>query len=129
MRDWSTTEVIVRDFRIHENNPPLRIICLRLSTPCLSEKIIENFPLIGGIGYARVRISMLFRSIQLQAPKESLGWDYGTLEVTGPITSDDIDSDLRELHLKLRTTVHYAKIYLSSNTHGDEGAKWAGKKD
>lgn len=92
-------------------------------------QIIENFPLVDGINYGRVRISMIFRSIQLQAPKESLGWDYGTLEVTSPITSDDIDPDLYGLHVKPRATVHYSKIYLSSNTYTDKGAKWAGKKD
>ncbi len=132
VRDWRTTEVIVsvRDSRIHENNPLLGIVYLRLRHVFRKRsQIIENFPLVGGIGYGRVRISMVFRSIQLQAPKELLGWDYGTLEVTGPITSDDIDPDLRGLRLKLRTTVHRAKMYSSSNTDGDEGAKWAGKKD
>lgn len=132
VRDWRTTEVIVsvRDSRIHENNPLLGIVYLRLRHVFRRRsQIIENFPLVGGIGYGRVRISMVFRSIQLQAPKELLGWDYGTLEVTGPITSDDIDPDLRGLRLKLRTTVHRAKMYSSSNTDGDKGAKWVGKKD
>lgn len=132
IRDWRTTEVIVsvRDSRIHENNPLLGIVYLRLSHVFRRRsQIIENFPLVGGIGYGSVRISMVFRSIQLQAPKELLGWDYGTLDVTGPITSDDIDPDLRGLRLKLRTTVHRAKMYSSSKADCDEGAKWAGKKD
>lgn len=132
VRDWRTAEVIVsvRDSRIHENNPLLGIVYLRLRHVFRERsQIIESFPLVGGIGYGRVRISMVFRSIQLQAPKELLGWDYGTLEVAGPISSDDIDPDLRGLRLKLRTTVHRAKMYTSSNTDDEEGAKWAGKKD
>lgn len=132
VRDWRTTEVIVsvRDSRIHENDPLLGIVYLHLRHVFRQRsQIIESFPLVGGIGYGRVRISMVFRSIQLQAPRELLGWDYGTLEATGPITSDDIDPDLRGLRLKLRTTVHRAKLYSSSNTDGEEGAKWAGKKD
>lgn len=132
VRDWRTTQVIVsvRDSRIHENNPLLGIVYLRLRHVFRERsQVIDNFPLVGGIGYGRVRISMVFRSIQLQAPKELLGWDYGTLEVTGPIISDDIDPDLNGLRLKLRTTVHRAKMYSCSNTNGEEGAKWAGKKD
>lgn len=81
---------------------------------------------MGGIGYGRARISMVFRSIQLQVPKELLGWDYGTLEITGPITSNEIAPDLSSLRLKLRTTVHRGKMYAS---HENQGAKWIGKKD
>lgn len=128
IRDWRNTELIlsVRDSRVHENDPLLGIVYLPLSHVFRERsQINDNFPLVGGIGYGRARISMVFRSIQLQAPKELLGWDYGTLEITGPIRSKDIAPDLRGLRLKLRTTVHRAKMY-SSNS---ETSEWTGKKD
>lgn len=129
IRDWRDTEIMisVRDSRVHENDPLLGIVYLRLRH--LFDKrsqVVDKFPLVGGIGYGRARISLVFRSVQLQAPKELLGWDYGTLEVTGPITSQNIPSDLRGLRLKLRTSVNRVKMY-SSNS--EEGAEWKSKKD
>lgn len=129
IRDWRSTEVMlsVRDSRVHENDPLLGIVYLPLGHIFQKRsQIIDTFPLVGGIGYGRARISMVFRSIQLQAPKELLGWDYGTLEVTGPIRSKDIAPDLRALRLKLRTTVHRGKMY-SSDPNGS--IQWKGKKD
>lgn len=129
IRDWRTTEIMlsVRDSRVHENDPLLGIVYLQLGHIFRNRsQIIDTFPLVGGIGYGRARISMVFRSIQLQAPKELLGWDYGTLEVTGPIGSNGIAPDLHGLRLKLRTTVHRGKMY-PSNANGS--IQWTGKKD
>lgn len=129
VRDWRVAEIIisVRDARSHENDPLLGIIYLRLLHLFNKRsQIVGKFPLVGGLGYGRARISLVFRSVQLQAPKELLGWEYGILEVNGPITSRDIASDLKGLRLKLRTTVDRAKMYSSSS---EEGAEWRGRKD
>lgn len=132
IRNWRTTEVIVsvRDSRIHENDPLLGIVALPLGKVFRERsQVMDNYPLVGGLGYGRVRISMVFRSIQLQAPKELLGWDsYGTLEVTGPITSKDISPDLRNLRIKVRTTLNRGKMY-SSKTDTENGSQWTGKKE
>lgn len=129
IRDWRATEVIVsvRDSRIHENDPLLGIVYLPLARVFHKRsQVMDNFPLVGGIGYGRARISMVFRSIQLQIPKELLGWDYGTIEITGPITSNNISSNLRGLRLKIRTSVHRGKMYSSSE---NEDTEWTGRKD
>ncbi|MCJ1406633.1 hypothetical protein MMC19_000699 [Ptychographa xylographoides] len=127
IRDWRTTEVMVAvsDARIHENDALLGIIYLPLAH-MFNERCqtVDNYPLVGGIGYGRARISMVFRSIQLQIPKELLGWDYGTIEVTGPITSKGLPEDLRGLRIKLRTSINRGKMY-DNNTEG----KWTAKKD
>lgn len=132
IRDWRTTEVIVsvRDSRIHENDPLLGIVALPLGKVFRGRsQVMDNYPLVGGLGYGRVRISMVFRSIRLQAPKELLGWDsYGTLEITGPITSKDIASDLRSLRMKVRTTVNRGKMYSSMSDTGN-GSLWTGKHE
>ena len=132
VRDWRTTEVIVsvRDSRIHENDPLLGIVALPLGKIFKEQsQVMDNYPLVGGLGYGRVRISMVFRSITLQAPKELLGWDsYGTLEITGPITSKDISSDLRSLRMKVHTTINRGKMYASKRDVGD-GSQWTGKHE
>ena len=129
IKDWRTTEVMVsvRDSRVHENDPLLGIIYLPLSQIFRKRsQLVDQFPLVGGIGYGRVRLSVVFRSIQLQAPRELLGWDYGTLEITGPITSKDLAADLSDLRIKLRTSITRGKMY-SQGT--DSGKQWNSKHD
>lgn len=86
---------------------------------------MDNYPLVGGIGYGRVRISMVFRSIDIQAPRQLLGWDYGTIEVTGPITSKDIAPKFNDLRLKVRSTVNRGKMYSTRTDTGEH--QWTGK--
>ena len=132
VRDWRTTEVMVsvRDSRTHENDPLLGLVYLPLGE-IFSERsqINENYPLVGGIAYGRVRISMVFRSIQLQFPRELLGWDtYATLEITSPITSKNLPQDLQDLRLKLRAGINRGKMYISqSNPNGE--SHWTGKHE
>ncbi|MCJ1395404.1 hypothetical protein MMC18_008289 [Xylographa bjoerkii] len=127
IRDWRSTEVIVAvsDSRVHEDDALLGIIYLPLGEHFRDRcQTVDNYPLVGGIGFGRARISMVFRSIQLQMPKEMLGWDYGTLEITGPVTSKDLPNDLRGLRIKLRTSINRGKMY----DHNNDG-HWTTKKD
>lgn len=129
IRDWRTTEVMisVRDSRVHENDALLGIIYLPLSKIFQRRsQLVDQFPLVGGIGYGRARISIIFRSIQLRLPREFLGWECGTLEVTGPITSKDLAADLCGLRLKLRTSVTRGKMY---STGAGQDCQWKGKHD
>lgn len=48
---------------------------------------------------------MVFRSVQLQAPRELIGWEYGTLQIMSDIKSNDLPDYYRGLGLKLRTSV------------------------
>ena len=131
VRDWRTAEIMVavRDSRVHENDALLGIVYLPLGK-LLKERsqIMDNYPLVGGIGYGRVRISMVFRSVQLQLPRELQGWDYGTIEITGPITSRDVAADLNDLRLKIRSTVNRGKMYTSKADSPGE-CHWTGKRD
>ncbi len=129
IRDWRNTEIMVsvRDSRVHEDDPLLGIIYLPLEKVFQERsQIMDSYPLIGGIGFGRIRISMVFRSVQLQLPKELLGWDYGTLEITAPVTSNGVSTELKDLRLKLRTTVNRGKMYTS---HGSDHISWTGKHD
>ena len=69
--DWQNTEVYVsvRDARIKEDDALLGIVHLPLHEVFKERSQINGFyPLTGGIGYGRIRISMVWRSVQLQAP-------------------------------------------------------------
>jgi len=129
IRDWRTTEVMlsIRDSRVHEDDPLLGIVYLPLSRLFRERsQIMETYPLVGGIGYGRIRMSMVFRSVQLQLPRELLGWDFGTLEITGPIVSKDLATGLRGLRLKLRTSVNRGKMYTTDADGND--IHWTGRK-
>jgi hypothetical protein len=45
-----------------------------------SSQVTRWYPLDGGIGFGRIRISLLFRSIETRLPPNMLGWDVGTFE-------------------------------------------------
>lgn len=131
IRDWHTTEVMVsvRDSRIHENDPLLGLVYLSLGKVFKNRsQVVDTYPLVGGIAYGRVRISMVFRSIQLQMPKELQGWDsYGTLEITSAIQSRGLASDLKDLRIKLHAGVNRGKMYVSKSAEGAE-SHWTGKR-
>lgn len=47
-----------------------------------SSQVTRWYPLDGGIGFGRIRISLLFRNIETRLPPNLLGWDVGTCEFT-----------------------------------------------
>ncbi|KAI9678850.1 MAG: hypothetical protein M1817_005910 [Caeruleum heppii] len=125
IREWRTAEVIisVRDSRVHEDDPLLGVVVLPLRQVFAHRaQVNDHYPLAGGIGHGRVRVSMVFRSVELQAPRELLGWDYGTLEITDEITAHELRSDLEGHRLKIRTSLGKGKM-----TSVKSG--WKGKKD
>lgn len=131
VRDWRNAEVMVsvRDSRIHENDALMGIVYLPLGKVLRDRaQVMDWYPVVGGIGYGRVRISMVFRSLELQMPKELLGWDYGTIELTGPITSRDIASDLGSMRIKIHSAINRGKMY-SSQTDTAGERRWTGKRD
>ncbi|KAF2277636.1 uncharacterized protein EI97DRAFT_432495 [Westerdykella ornata] len=83
IRDWRSAivTVTVRDSRNREHDPILGVVPLKLSDILeTSSQVTRWYPLDGGIGFGRIRISLLFRSIELRLPPNMLGWDVGTFE-------------------------------------------------
>jgi hypothetical protein len=81
VRDWRSAiiTVTVRDSRNREHDPILGVVPLKLSDILeTSSQVTRWYPLDGGIGFGRVRISLLFRSIETRLPPQQLGWDVGT---------------------------------------------------
>ncbi|ORY11628.1 hypothetical protein BCR34DRAFT_624727 [Clohesyomyces aquaticus] len=83
IRDWRSAivTVAVRDSRNREHDPILGVVPLKLSDILeTSSQVTRWYPLDGGIGFGRIRISLLFRSIETRLPANMLGWDVGTFE-------------------------------------------------
>ena len=83
VRDWrsSIITITVRDQRNREHDPILGVVPLKLSDILeTSSQVTRWYPLDGGIGFGRIRISLLFRSIETRLPPQMLGWDVGTFE-------------------------------------------------
>ncbi|KAL5345148.1 hypothetical protein ACLOAV_010104 [Pseudogymnoascus australis] len=87
MRDWRSgiVTVTVRDQRMRQHDPILGVVPLKLSDILqTSSQVTRWYPLDGGIGFGRIRISLLFRSVETKLPLNQLGWDVGTFEFRSP---------------------------------------------
>lgn len=83
VRDWRSAivTVTVRDQRYREHDPILGVVSLKLSDLMkTSSQVTRWYPLDGGIGFGRIRLSLLFRSVETKLPPNMLGWDVGTFE-------------------------------------------------
>ena len=129
VRDWRSTivTVTVRDSRNREHDPILGVVPLKLSDILeTSSQVTRWYPLDGGIGFGRVRISLLFRSIETRLPPQQLGWDVGTFI----FASDRIDAPGYNHHarIKLRTGGSIGKIGRASchamKDEGKDGYYW-----
>ncbi|KAE9993385.1 hypothetical protein EG327_005372 [Venturia inaequalis] len=118
IRDWRSAEVMisVRDARVHEDSALLGMVMLPLSEVFKHRSQVNGiWPLTGGIGYGKMRISMVFRSVQLQAPENLLGWEYGTLDIKPEIKGNMRDQSLEGLRIKARTPLGRGKFHADGN--------------
>jgi len=104
MRDWRSgiVTITVRDQRMRQHDPILGVVPLKLSEILqTSSQVTRWYPLDGGIGFGRIRISLLFRSVETRLPLNQLGWDVGTFEfMSDKILALNYNSNTK---LKLRT--------------------------
>ncbi|EXJ79281.1 hypothetical protein A1O3_08783 [Capronia epimyces CBS 606.96] len=131
IRDWRTAEIMVsvRDDREREDNPLLGMVYLPLRTVFeKTSQVMQIYPLVGGMGYGRMRISMVWRSVQLKLPRELLGWNYGTLEINCPVklkSNAGSDGSFTQHRIKLRTNLMRAKMFPA----GEGTVEWRPKRD
>ncbi|KAL4871679.1 hypothetical protein BDV12DRAFT_163551 [Aspergillus spectabilis] len=101
VRDWrsAVVTVTVRDQRYREHDPILGVVPLKLSDLLeTSSQVTRWYPLDGGVGFGRVRISLLFRHVETRLPPNMLGWDVGTFK----FTSDNITAQGLNHKTKIR---------------------------
>jgi hypothetical protein len=122
MRDWRSgiVTVTVRDQRMRQHDPILGVVPLKLSDILqTSSQVTRWYPLDGGVGFGRIRISLLFRSIETKLPPNQLGWDVGTFEFkSDKILALGYNSNAK---LKLRTGGSSGKIARSECKKLEEG--------
>ncbi|KAL2075858.1 hypothetical protein VTL71DRAFT_801 [Oculimacula yallundae] len=126
IRDWRTAEIMisVRDSRERENDALLGIVYLPLKKMFQNRsQVMDLYPLVGGVGYGRARISMMFRSVEMQLPQELLGWDVGTLEIKSPIKPMNLPQDINSHRIKLRSNIAKVKMISEDGEWRFKGSK------
>lgn len=107
VRDWRSciATVTVRDSRNRQHDPIIGVVPLKLSDVLLtSSQSTRWYPLDGGIGFGRVRISLLFRSVELKLPPPQLGFgEIGTFEFLSDTIQAVNYNASAKTKLKLRT--------------------------
>lgn len=108
VRDWrnETYTITCRNSTHREHDPILGAITIKLSD--VLQTTSQNtavYALDGGMGYGRIMVSVLFRSVGLKLPRNMLGWDLGTVEVLGEKVAVESDSTgtLSSTRIALRT--------------------------
>jgi hypothetical protein len=86
------------------------------------------YALDGGMGYGRIMISVLFRSVDLMLPKNLLGWDLGSVEVLGDkvLVENDSTGSLSASRIALHTDSGKSSIsrrWIDKNSSG-KGTEW-----
>ncbi len=130
IRDWRSAiiTVTVRDSRNRQHDPILGVVPLKLTDILeTSSQVTRWYPLDGGIGFGRIRISLLFRSTETRLPPQQLGWDVGTFV----FASDRVEAQGYNHHarIKLRTGGSSGKIgrgscHAMKGEDGKDGYYW-----
>lgn len=131
IRDWRNTiiHISLRDSRVHEDDALMGMVRLSLGDILKDRSQVNNtYPLYGGVGYGRVRISLVFRSVNLQVSSNLIGWDYGTLVIKPNITAKNLPSDLQSMRLKLQTSISTGHMYNRDNK-GSTDHQWSTSHD
>lgn len=135
IRDWrsAVVTVAVRDARHRQHDPIIGVVPLKLSDVLqTASESTRWYPLDGGIGFGRARISILFRSVELRLPPPQLGWDIGTFEFTSSAITTGNYAPSSKVKLRMRTGGSTASIKrhdssaqdggISFNISGEEGS-------
>ncbi|KAI0057306.1 hypothetical protein BV25DRAFT_1973301 [Artomyces pyxidatus] len=129
VRDWRTAHVTVtvKDSRMRENDAMLGVVFLKLSDLLVNaSQLTRTYHLEHGIGYGRIRISILFRPVSAKLPPNLRGFDIGTLRVGDVrVRTEDrhLAQDLAKCELRLKTTTSAVEEKVARSTaevHGEE---------
>ncbi|TVY19298.1 Meiotically up-regulated gene 190 protein, partial [Lachnellula arida] len=129
VRDWRTAVFTVTCWNsVHREHDSILGACtLKLSEIMqTSSQKTGIYALDGGMGYGRIMISVLFRSVDLQLPKNLLGWDLGSLEILGERVSVENDESgyLSSSRIVVHTDVGKSSISRRWIEKDQAGASW-----
>ncbi|KAK5660782.1 hypothetical protein OQA88_12149 [Cercophora sp. LCS_1] len=130
IRDWRSAivTVTVRDQRHRQHDPIIGVVPLKLSDILqTSSQCTRWYPLDGGIGFGRIRISLLFRSVELRLPPPQLGFgEIGTFEFLSDKITTYSFAPANKAKLKVRTGGSSAviKSEVCTKSDGGTGLSW-----
>ncbi|KAK3297724.1 uncharacterized protein B0H64DRAFT_339646 [Chaetomium fimeti] len=125
VRDWRScvVTVTVRDSRNRQHDPIIGVVPLRLSDILqTSSQSTRWYPLDGGIGFGRIRVSLLFRSVELRLPPAQLGFgEVGTFEFTSDALTTTGYSPSPHTKIRMRTGGSSASVKGDVCRRADDG--------
>ncbi|CEQ38684.1 SPOSA6832_00141, partial [Sporobolomyces salmonicolor] len=137
VRDFTKTSlrIVVRDARLREHvsqaasDPILGIVDLPLKDVLAhSSEVTRLYALQDGVGFGKVSLSILFKGVKMDLPRELSGWDTGTVCVTAPVKVEPVegaDFDWKEKKLVLSTLEAKQKIpSKAASTLSDRSIEW-----
>ena len=129
VRDWRNTifTITCRNAVNRENDRILGSVTLKLSDILqTSSQSTSVYALDGGMGYGRITISVLFRSVNLRLPRNLLGWDTGSFEVLGDKvqTENDPENYLSGTRIVLHSDVGKRRISSGWIDKSANGTAW-----
>ncbi|KAI8661841.1 hypothetical protein NCS55_01055400 [Fusarium keratoplasticum] len=127
IRDWRSciVTVAVRDSRNRQHDPIIGVVPLKLTDVLLtSSESTRWYPLDGGIGFGRIRISLLFRSVELRLPPPQLGWDIGTFEFLSDTITTTNYAPANQARLRFRTGGSSANVKKQVSSREGDGLKF-----
>ncbi|PMD28689.1 C2 domain protein [Hyaloscypha hepaticicola] len=128
VRDWRSAvfTITCRNSVHREHDPILGAVTIKLSEVLqTSSQRTQIYALDGGMGYGRIMISVLFRSVDLKLPPNLLGWDLGSVEVLGErIIAEDSKGLLSGTKIILNTDVGKSVISKNWVNNSERGAAW-----
>lgn len=105
VRDWRRALVmfVVWDSRQREQDAILGVVPIKLSDIFKeTSQVTQFFPIAGGVGKGRIRLSLLFRPVEdTNRHKEKLGWSIGTLRILSSLTATDFEQNFSSTTLRL----------------------------
>ncbi|EKM56734.1 uncharacterized protein PHACADRAFT_207924 [Phanerochaete carnosa HHB-10118-sp] len=132
VKDWRTAHVTVavKDSRVREKDAVLGVVMLKLSELLVNgSQLTRLYSLEQGLGYGRIRLSVLFRPVEAKLPPTLCGFDTGTLEVRdlSAKLNKNISLDLSKCGVRLKTTKSGADEKVSrknAQPHEDGSVRW-----
>ncbi|WWD03589.1 hypothetical protein V865_001643 [Kwoniella europaea PYCC6329] len=86
VRDWTESKVVfvVRDERNREHDPILGLVAIPLKEAFKTRSQFTRwFPLVGGLGWGRIRISLLWKPLDMELPRGISGYEVATFRLKG----------------------------------------------
>lgn len=95
IRDWQQARIkfVVKDERDREHDPIIGVVSLRLRDMLSScAQVTRWFPIVGGLGFGKLRISLLFKPVDIKLPRGVSSFEACTFDLTRLHTSDFVET-------------------------------------